>query len=338
MSEEQKPKNIIIDVEKLQEYLEMACLFSDKYFKIFLQNQTYKPAQFILRTILKNPFLVVQNMTIQKVINNIGGREVQLDFYCEQIGDDGKVIKRINVEIQRQSGGAIPKRARFHSSSLDSASLKENDPFKALTENYVIFFAEKDIFKKKQPYYNIQRYIEFTDEKGNIKHLKPFNDGSHIIYINGQYKDTTSDLGKIIHDFHCVKTDEMLCEELRKPAEYFKNKKKGENEMYKDIDIFDLLTDESKESVMKQLKEAKAEAKKDGLAEGRAEGRAEGEKLGIEKGEKLGIEKGEKLGIAKALLESAKRMIKKGIYSLEEIAENLDLPLNEVQALSAQMA
>ena len=267
MSDKQEQKNIIIDAERLQEYLEMACLFSDKYFKIFLQNQTYKPAQFILRTILKNPFLVVQNMTIQKVISNIGGREVQLDFYCEQIGEDGKVIKRINVEIQRQSIGAIPKRARFHSSSLDSASLKENDPFKALTENYVIFFAEKDIFKKKQALYNIQRYIEFTDEKGNIRHLKPFNDGSHIIYINGKYKDTTSDLGKIIHDFHCVKTDEMLCEELRKPAEYFKNKKKGKNEMYKDIDIFDLLTDESKEKIMKELKEAKAEAKKDGRAE-----------------------------------------------------------------------
>ena len=337
MSEEQEPKNIIIDIEKLQEYLEMACLFSDKYFKIFLQNQTYKPAQFILRTILKNPFLVVQNMTIQKVINNIGGREVQLDFYCEQIGDDGKVIKRINVEIQRQSGGAIPKRARFHSSSLDSASLKENDPFKALTENYVIFFAEKDIFKKKQPYYNIQRYIEFTDEKGNIKHLKPFNDGSHIIYINGQYKDTTSDLGKIIHDFHCVKTDDMLCEELRKPAEYFKNKKKGDDEMYKDIDIFDLLTDESKESVMKQLKEAKAEAKKDGLAEGRAEGRAEGEKLGIEKGEKLGIEKGEKLGIAKSLLNSIKSLMETMNVTAEKAMKALKIPQEEHEFYLAQL-
>ena len=317
----ERQNNISFDVEKLQEYLEMASLFSDKYFKIFLQNQTYKPAQFILRTILKNPFLVVQNITVQKIISNIGGREIKLDFYCEQIGENDKIIKRINVEIQRQSGGAIPKRARFYSSSLDSASLKEKAPFKALTENYVIFFAEKDIFKQKQAYYNIQRYIEFTDEKGNIKHLKPFNDGSHIIYINGQYKDTTSDLGKIIHDFHCVKTDDMLCEELRKPAEYFKNKKKGDDEMY-DIDIFDLLTDESKEKIMKELKEAKAEAKKDGLAEGRAEGRAEGKKAGI----------------AEALLKSAKRMIKKGIYSLEEIAENLDLPLNEVQTISAQMA
>ena len=80
--------------------------------------------------------------------------------------------------------------------------------------------------------------------------------------------------------------------------------------MYKDIDIFDLLTDESKESVMKEIKEAK----------------------------KIGIAEGEKLGIAKALLESAKRMIKKGVYSLEEIAENLNLPLSEVQTISAQMA
>ena len=325
MSPDKKEQNnIIIDAKRLQEYLKMASLFSDKYFKIFLQNQTYKPAQFILRTILKNPFLIVQNITVQKVISNIGGREVQLDFYCEQIGEDGKVIKRINVEIQRQSIGAIPKRARFHSSSLDSASLKENDPFKALTENYVIFFAEKDIFKKKQALYNIQRYIEFTDEKGNIRHVKPFNDGSHIIYINGEYEDTTSDLGRIIHDFHCVKADEMLCEELRKPAEYFKNKKKGDNKMY-DIDIFDLLTDESKENVMKQLKEAKAQAKKDGLAEGRAEG------------EKIGIEKGEKLGIAKALLETAKNLLKLGIPN-DKIAEATKLDIEEIKALSAQMA
>ena len=112
------------------------------------------------------------------------------------------------------------------------------------------------------------------------------------------------------------KADEMLCEELRKPAEYFKNKKKGDNNMY-DIDIFDLLTDESKESVMKQLKEAKEQAKKDGLAEGRAEG--------------------EKLGIAKALLETAKNLLKLGIPN-DKIAEATKLDIEEIKALSAQMA
>ena len=252
--------NIIIDVNKLQAYLEMACLFEDSYFKIFMQNKTYKPAQFILRTILNNPFLVVQNITVQKVINNIGGREVSLDFYCEQIDDNGKVIKRFNIEIQRATNGAIPQRARFYSSSLDSASLAEKGKFKELTENYVIFIAEKDIFKKQQALYNIQRYIEFTDEHGNIKHLEPFKDGSHIIYINGEYKDTSNELGKIIHDFHCVKSAEMLCEELKKPAEYLKNKKKGDNEMF---ELYNFLTDESQEKIKKQLENSK----KEGMAE-----------------------------------------------------------------------
>ena len=49
-------------------------------------------------------------------------------------------------------------------------------------------------------------------------------------------------------------------------------------------------------------------------------------------------EEAEKRGFTEALLETAKRMIKKGIYTLEEIAENLNLPLNEVQTISAQMA
>ena len=54
-------ENIAISAEKLQEYLNTACLFEDDYFKIFMQNQTYKSVEFMLRTILKNPFLQVKN-------------------------------------------------------------------------------------------------------------------------------------------------------------------------------------------------------------------------------------------------------------------------------------
>ena len=40
-------------------------------------------------------------MEIQKDIDNIGGRGIRLDFYCEEIGETGEVIKRFNIEIQR---------------------------------------------------------------------------------------------------------------------------------------------------------------------------------------------------------------------------------------------
>ena len=107
--------------------------------------------------------------------------------------------------------------------------------------------------------------------------------------------------------------------------------------MYKDIDIFDLLTDESKEKIMKELKEAKAEAKKDGRAEGLVEGRAEGEKLGIAKGEKLGIEKGEKLGIAKSLLNSIKSLMETMNVTAEKAMKALKIPQEEQEFYLAQL-
>ena len=62
------------------------------------------------------------------------------------------------------------------------------------------------------------------------------------------------------------------------------------------------------------------------------------EKEAEKRGEKIGRAEGEKIGMANAMLETAKRMIKKGIYSLEEIAENVNMSLSEIQAISASMA
>ncbi|MBR0519467.1 hypothetical protein IJJ97_06720, partial [bacterium] len=128
-------------------------------------------------------------------------------------------------------------------------------------DNYIIFITEQDIFKQNQALYKIQRYIEITDKKGNITELKPFNDGAYIIYINGAYKDTSSDIGKIIHDFHCVNPDEMLCNELKQPALYLK---KNEGEIN---NMFEFLTKESRENLEKIMKIEKEEGKKEGLFE-----------------------------------------------------------------------
>ena len=95
----------------------------------------------------------------------------------------------------------------------------------------------KDIFKKGQEFYHIQSYIEICDDEGNIANLEPFNDGSHIIYINGEFRDTSTDIGKIVHDLKCVNPNEMLCDELRQPALYLKQTEGGFKEVetiYKD--------------------------------------------------------------------------------------------------------
>ncbi len=140
---------------------------------------------------------------------------------------------------------------------------------------------------------------------GNIIEYKPFEDGSKIIYLNGEYKDTKSDLGKIIHDFHCTKSKDMLCDELRQTAEYFKDKKKEEKEMEK---FFQFLTDESKEKILKQLQNAKSEGKNEGI----------------------------EIGKRVANMETAKNLIKLGI-SFDNIAEATKLDLLEIKALATAM-
>jgi hypothetical protein len=49
--------------------------------------------------------------------------------------------------------------------------------------------------------YYIERIIKETKEE--------FGDGSHIIYVNGAYKDDDSAIGRMIHDFGRVKSSDM---------------------------------------------------------------------------------------------------------------------------------
>ena len=300
-------EEIQINTQDLRDYIKNASLFSDTYFRAFLQNKTYKPAEYLIRKFLKNPFIIVRNMEIQKVIDNVGGRGIRLDFYCEELAEDGTVKRRFNIEIQRSSEGAVAVRARYYSSSIDSNALKKGEDIRSLSETYVIFIAEKDIFKKGQELYHIQRYIEICDDKGNITKLEPFKDGSHIIYINGEFEDISTDIGKIVHDLKCVNPDEMLCDELRKPALYLKQTEGG----FKEVEAI------YKDNVQRIINESKDKW--------------------IEAGEKVGILEGEKIGEKNGLWKTAKNLLKLGL-PLDKIAEATTLEPAEIQAMALTMA
>ena len=121
--------------------------------------------------------------------------------------------------MQRADKGADRKRARYHSSILDAHLLRPNDDFSNLPETYVIFITENDVIGKEQPIYTIERRITNTDE--------PFNDGEHIIYVNGANKDSATELGKLMHDFFCTDPDDMHFKQLADKVRYFKEDEKG---------------------------------------------------------------------------------------------------------------
>lgn len=65
------------------------------------------------------------------------------------------------------------------------------------------------------------------------------------------------------------------------------------------------------------------------LLDERREGKAEG----IAEGKEIGIAEGKEIGLAEEKLATAKRMLAKGCYSLEVIAELTNLSLADVKKL-----
>lgn len=103
------------------------------------------------------------------------------------------------------------------------------------------------------------------------------------------------------------------------------------NELADDSIIKPFLIDnkaEVKEMCITEYDEEKtfAQQRAEGVEEGRIEGRREGRIEGIQEGIKEGI------------IESVKKFIKKGKLSYDEIADNFEIPVEEVRRLAAQMS
>lgn len=81
-----------------------------------------------------------------------------------------------------------------------------------------IFITEHDVMKKGKSIYRIGRCFLDTGEI--------FDDGSHIIYVNGAYRDENP-IGKLMHDFSCTNPSDMYYTVLADRARFFKESKEG---------------------------------------------------------------------------------------------------------------
>ena len=208
--------------QKDLETLEQLRLLDDTFMREAFRNNL-ELAQFVLRIVISKPDLTLTKEETQYDLQHLfGSRSITLDVFG--VDNDGK---QYDFEVQIADEGADPHRARYHSAAMDVDNLKVREDFKSLPDTYVIFFTENDVFGKRQPIYIIERMNMTTNE--------PFNDGEHIIYINGAYdnSDDTSDLAKLIHDFKCKKADDMLLDPFAERVRFLKETPKGVERMCK---------------------------------------------------------------------------------------------------------
>ena len=203
-------KNSNIPVpENVEQIIDNLTLFDDDLMSMVFDGNL-PAAELLLRIILKRDDLQIISVIGQKELENpiVGGRNIRLDILVQN--KEGKIF---NVEVQRSNKGADERRARFHSSMIDSRMLKAKQDFKELRESYVIFITQNDYFGYGLPIYTVNRYLE---ELGIV-----FRDGSHIIYVNGSYRGN-DEIGKLMYDFACKDSKDMHYPELAEGVKHFK--------------------------------------------------------------------------------------------------------------------
>lgn len=216
MAEDKKIK-VTQNQDRINKLIDGLTLFDDDLMsRVFDKN--IEATELLLRIILERKIKVISvNGQEEMKSAAVGGRNITLDVHA--LDENGE---KMDIEVQGNSEGAHVRRARYHSSVLDSRMLKEGQEFKEIKDSYVIFIYKHDKFQKGLPLYHIDRYVR---ETGNL-----FEDGSHIIYVNGNYKGD-DEIGHLMQDFHQTDPDNMHYKELSQGVRHFKEVEEGRDTM-----------------------------------------------------------------------------------------------------------
>ncbi len=206
--------------ENLLQKIQSFRYIDDFFFSVSLDG--FKPGvELILRTVLNDNHIIVDELYTQKDVINWYGRSVRFDVFASADG------KKFNCEIQRDNSGAVPLRARYNSSLLDAREVQKGADYSNLPETVVIMICEHDVFRMGLPLYHIKRIVE---ESG-----APFDDKCAITYVNGQIQDETP-LGRLMHDFFCRDAKDMHYKVLADRMRFFKEDKGGVQNMCEVMD------------------------------------------------------------------------------------------------------
>lgn len=206
---------------KKQKLLEEMSLMDDEFMTLIF-NENYEATELVLNVILGRKDLKVKTVEVQKTENSplIGGKSQRLDVYA--VDTDGKTH---NIEVQQDDRGADIHRARYYSAVIDSRLLRSGQEYEELNDSYVIFITKNDVMGLGWPIYLIERTL--------IGDGRNAEDGSHILYVNGAYKNDGSEIGHLISDFKATKYEEIYFPALRKTVQYYKENKEGKRKMSK---------------------------------------------------------------------------------------------------------
>ena len=223
--------------QKYKKTIDEFCLMDDTFMSVVF-GKDIKLAEMLLQIILEDDKIKVIECSNQYVIKNLQGHSSTLDIFC--IDGNGEYF---NVEVQRTNSGAVPQRARYHASLVDTKHFPAGEDYVAIKDSYIIFITERDVLGGDLPCYHIDRRIRETGTA--------FGDGSFIIYVNASKKNDDTPLSNLMHDFFCKNPNDIKNKALAAKVRHFKEDETGVDEM---CELMQKLANEAAEQAAKKAK------------------------------------------------------------------------------------
>ena len=263
----------------------------------------------LLEELLQIEIADINYIEAEKTIDpNYTSHGIRLDII---VADDKNTHYNLEMQVKNNKNPntnthVLPKRSRYYQALLDFDLLQAGQPYDLLPPTFIIFICVFDFFEKGNYVYTFKkRCLE------NLELELPDEATTMLLNTKGSHGEISKDL-KSFYDYvnnHIVTTD--FTKQIDDEISYLKLDTKVRREY--------------------MLMEAR-------LLDERREGIAEGKDIGFAEGEAMGIAKGEAMGITNANTATAKRMLAKGCYSLQVIAELTSLSIEQVEALKAEQA
>ena len=161
--------------EKLEQIREFRPI-DDIFFQVLASNP--RVCEEMLRVILEDKALTVQEVITQASEPNLLGRSVRLDALCT-LGDG----KKVNIEVQRADNDDHFRRVRYYASLITAATTDPGERFEDIPDLYVIYISEHDFIKGKKTTYHMDHVLRETG--------KVIRNGLEVIFVNTEIFDGT---------------------------------------------------------------------------------------------------------------------------------------------------
>ena len=223
--------NQIEKIERIKEFR----LIDDIFFEVFASD--IPACQEILRVILEDAELVVNDVVVQSSERNLYGRSVHLDALCT-LGN-GSLC---NIEIQRADNDNHLKRARFNAANITVKESETGTNFEKVKDVYIIYTSEKDFFKGGFTTYHIDKVIR---ENGIT-----VDDGLHEIFVNASVNDGSN----IAELMQCFTQKNLNNPKFRAVTRRFKELKETEGGLTTMCKLMDDIVNEEKQKEKEKVR------------------------------------------------------------------------------------